>query len=233
MIDGREYLMDRHGFALSREFKCIHEGDSKIIFELRENETTLSMYPYRFRLIVTHSIKNDGFITEYNVENTDNKPVFFSIGGHPSFNAPFDGIGEFSDHRIVFPCKVTTSKALTTDVGNEKTATEGQEYETDTIKLSHELFNNGAIYIENAELNMVQFVNEKTGNGFDFFFNGFCVLALWTFPGKNAPFICLEPWHGMGESKEHSGLFTEKKYVISLNPNESYSASYGIKLRKA
>ena len=86
------------------------------------------------------------------------------------------------------------------------------------------------IFVEDIAFDWVRLINGKTGNGFEFEFHGYCVFALWSFPGKNAPFLCMEPWQGFTEPENHNGQFAEKKYIITLPPGGCYDAGYSIKL---
>lgn len=51
-FDGREYAMERHGFARRREFTPAARGEDWVRLELRESAETLALYPYSFRLAV-------------------------------------------------------------------------------------------------------------------------------------------------------------------------------------
>ena len=68
------------------------------------------------------------------------------------------------------------------------------------------------------------------GAGVEMDFTGYPVMAFWTPPGKNAPFICLEPWHGLPANTFESGEFSEKAFAIELSPSEEKSFSYSVKL---
>ena len=45
-FDGREYAMERHGFARRREFTPAARGEDWVRLELRESAETLALYPY-------------------------------------------------------------------------------------------------------------------------------------------------------------------------------------------
>ena len=42
-------------------------------------------------------------------------------------------------------------------------------------------------------------------------------VGLWAKPG--APFVCIEPWHGICDSPTVSGKIEEKPYINSLAPS--------------
>ena len=72
-FDGREYAMERHGFARRREFTPAARGEDWVRLELRESAETLALYPYSFRLAVER-----GFGIELDVQlSKDKVPVVF------------------------------------------------------------------------------------------------------------------------------------------------------------
>jgi galactose mutarotase-like enzyme len=56
-------------------------------------------------------------------------------------------------------------------------------------------------------------------------------LGLWTKPG--APFICIEPWHGITDPQGFSGDFSEKPGVFVLKPTAAFTAKMDITLLEA
>jgi galactose mutarotase-like enzyme len=55
-----------------------------------------------------------------------------------------------------------------------------------------------------------------TGPGLALQFPDTPYLGLWSKPG--APFICIEPWHGMADPVCFTGDFTEKPGVFTVSP---------------
>ena len=58
-------------------------------------------------------------------------------------------------------------------------------------------------------------------------FSDFPYLGVWSKPG--APFICLEPWHGVSDAIKSTGIFAEKTDMILLKPGQSYECRYSVK----
>ena len=61
-------------------------------------------------------------------------------------------------------------------------------------------------------------------------FAGFPMLALWTMPGKRAPYLCIEPWHGCAASWGEGPEFTDKAHCIVLEPGQSRTLAYQAEL---
>ena len=69
-FDGREYAMERHGFARRREFTPAARGEDWVRLELRESAETLALYPYSFRLAVEQRLTDTGFSTAVTVADS-------------------------------------------------------------------------------------------------------------------------------------------------------------------
>ena len=67
-------------------------------------------------------------------------------------------------------------------------------------------------------------------NNPSFEFNDFPMLGIWTPNHVHANFICIEPWIGCADPSDHDNVFTNKRYLINLNPNDEKLISYHIKL---
>ena len=61
-VDGIEYELPQHGLARTREFKLIEKSESRIVFELRYDEETLKVYPFKFILRIGYMIYKDSFL---------------------------------------------------------------------------------------------------------------------------------------------------------------------------
>ena len=56
------------------------------------------------------------------------------------------------------------------------------------------------------------------------------VVGLWSPPGKNAPFVCIEPWYGRCDRAYYEGEFRNRDWVNALAPGATFSASYTIEI---
>ena len=50
--------------------------------------------------------------------------------------------------------------------------------------------------------------------------DGVPYLGVWSKPG-GAPFVCVEPWHGIPDMSDASGELAEKEGIIRFPPRES------------
>jgi galactose mutarotase-like enzyme len=54
------------------------------------------------------------------------------------------------------------------------------------------------------------------------------VIAFWSPYQKKAPFICLEPWYGLGDPRGYKGAFRDKPLMNHLQPGASFMTEYTI-----
>jgi galactose mutarotase-like enzyme len=53
-------------------------------------------------------------------------------------------------------------------------------------------------------------------------------VAVWSKP--NAPFLCIEPWHGLPDMSDCSGNIVEKEGIIALEPGSCFGTGYSIEV---
>ena len=54
------------------------------------------------------------------------------------------------------------------------------------------------------------------------------VIAFWSPYGKQAPFVCIEPWYGLGDPRDFKGEFKDKPLMNHLLPGASFMSRYTI-----
>jgi galactose mutarotase-like enzyme len=56
------------------------------------------------------------------------------------------------------------------------------------------------------------------------------VVGLWSPPGKNAPFTCIEPWYGRCDRAGYQGEYRDKDWINILAPGEKFISVYTIEI---
>ncbi len=233
-LEGKAYPLPKHGFARKKEFRLLEQTVNKLVYELFDSPDTLELYPYHFRLLITHTITDEGFSTEYKVENVDSKPIWFCIGGHTGFRCPMNEGEQFSDYKLVFDSVENEDVIYTTNYGGGYI--DASLPVTDKLKNTNEWELNYADYdvdvllAKKLKSHSVKLINKNTGKGIDFDFTGFKAIGIWTPPKKQAPFVCIEPWNGLPAHLDESGNFEDKPYAIKLEVGESYTVGYSMKV---
>ncbi len=225
IIENKEYEMGQHGFARDMKFELVKKEENSVEYKLKENEETLKKYPYKFLLTIKYQVKNDTLIVSYEVENKDNKNIFFGIGAHPAFKCDYSS----EKYYLEFEKQEDEVGILELEDGIIAKARLKEEIIKDNkIYLKKDSFEKDAIIMQNlksSKITLKEIENEKEILEFDF--TGFPYLAIWS--KKGAPFVCIEPWYNTADYKDSSGIFEEKKKIIGLNPKEKFKCKYKIK----
>ncbi|PCI10640.1 MAG: hypothetical protein COB73_03180 [Flavobacteriaceae bacterium] len=229
VVDGVEYELSQHGFARDGKFKIIEQAADFVILELQDSEESLKVYPFKFSLQITYSIDKNKISVGYKVINKDSKEILFSIGGHPGFRCPLVNGSSFEDYYFEFP---EDEKPIQTFINIEVGLRKEKTSQVDLgkkISLKYDLFENDALIYEGLKSTEVSLLSSKHPHGLKFRFTNFNYLAFWT-KGKDAPFICIEPWCGIADSEEGQNEFSEKLGVEKLAMDEVFDTEYSMEL---
>ncbi|GHV03142.1 LACX protein [Spirochaetia bacterium] len=228
-LDGKEYAMPMHGFAQDREFIVSEKTETRISYELTDDEETYRQYPRHFNFRLTYYVEGESLKTEYRVENRDTRELFFSVGGHPRYNCP---IGEgtcFEDYRIEFE----KSESITNIVKAYGPISEIEKcFSADgkQIKLDYCMFTKGCFCFSNYNSQELCLKNDKNGRGIRINLGGADHLQFWTQPGS--PFLAIEPFFGSISSlpcKEIDGDWVHKPGSLHIQPGEVYVCTHSVR----
>lgn len=234
VVNGRDYPMSQHGFARDMDFKMVKQSDGKsIIFRLDSNKDTISRYPFRFSLEIEYRLDGYKLKTIWRVINTDDKEIHFQIGGHPAFTCPLKRMSGKKDKQSEYFLSFDTDKNLTYSLLNDNglVAYDGNVLPNDgtLIPIDEHMFDKGALIFENNQANRVSLCTPDGMAYISVMFDA-PLFGIWSPAGKNAPFICLEPWYGRADSADFSGDITERKYDNKLGVGETFTAEYIIEV---
>lgn len=220
--NNKEYALSRHGFARDNDFIVCEATERSAVFSFSSSEETLKAYPFQFELQLAYSLKEDTLEVKYIVINKNSHEMPFSIGGHPAFSLP----NNFEDYSLEFEKQETlASYSLQNDLLSDKTET--FELEQKELPLNYSLFEKDALILKKMESNSIKILESKKPL-LEISFAAFPNLGIWT---KNkAPFLCIEPWFGYSDTLESNGLILEKEGIVLLHENETFEASFEIKV---
>ena len=83
----------KHGFArqvLWNVDKVLEGKNSKIVLSLIENEESLTIFPYKFKLSLTIQFNSTNLTMSLGLQNCDENPFEFNCGLHPYFLCNLD-----------------------------------------------------------------------------------------------------------------------------------------------
>ncbi len=228
VYEGKEYEMPLHGFIKLKTFKVIEQRAEKIVFELTQDQDSLKMYPFNFNFKIIYSLDGATVKTEYLVENTGNKDLPFSVGGHPGFKLPFEKGLDFSDHYIEFDkAQKRTKIDIAPSCLYAGTDSPFPMEDDKIIRLSHELFKDDAIFLS-ADSGTATIKSAKSNKFVKLSFSDITHLGLWQTLSDHTDFVCIEPWHGIPATDGVLDDFATKNEFIHLKDGEKYSFIYSI-----
>jgi galactose mutarotase-like enzyme len=229
-IAGSVYKLGNHGFAKRSAFELIEESEVRAVYRLSYNEATLAMYPFKFNLYLIYTLIENQLKIEYQVENPDNKTIYFQIGAHPAFNCPLDNHTNFEDYYIEFDCAEKLSRfymnSANVIIAHQSEALELKDHRI--LPLNHEMFNAGAIVLKNTQSQKVTLKSDRSPKKIVLTYENLPQMGIWQ--AKKAPFICMEPWRGLADTEGFSGEFQEKEAIVGLAKDARFSCSYRIEV---
>jgi galactose mutarotase-like enzyme len=190
----------------------------------------LKVYPFDFEFIISYRLSDNNLFIDYVVNNKGNKEMYFSIGAHPGFNCPIEISTDTKNDQYYIEFE-TEENAETYLVENGYISENKVSFlkNEKIIKLSKDLFSNDAIIFENLNSKKVTIKGEATNRFISVDFDGFKYLGIWS-KSEGAPFVCIEPWNGIGDSQNSSGVLKNKKDILSLLPGNEFVCGYSIKI---
>lgn len=227
IINARTYEMFQHGFARDQEFEPITKLNNFHSYVLRSNKSTLTRYPFDFELYTTYRLDENKLTTIYKVVNTGTSNMPFCIGGHPAFRVDGEAF-QNGDYYLEFELdedKIHFLYLIDGLIGTDYARSRMTDKRR--IQLDKNSFISDAIIMKGMTSKRVSLKRHSTGKKvLTMDFSEFPYLAVWSKPG--APFVCIEPWHGMSDSTKSSGIFAEKNAMIFLKPKQSFDCKYTV-----
>lgn len=153
-----------------------------------------------------------------------------SIGAHPAFNWPLLPELPKESYLLTFdkdePAPIRRLKDGLLLPAPQPTPIEGRR-----LALSERLFDGDAVILDRPASTSMRYAAER-GPVIEMSWQGFNELGIWSKPG-GAPFLCIEPWHGLASPVDFDGEFTDKPGVMLIEPGAKRVLSYQIGLQSA
>ncbi len=221
-LDGKEYAMPIHGLAPYSAFEGSVVSEREMAFTLSSDENTRQAYPREFTFSIRYALEGNSLHVTFQVENRDEKTMYFGLGGHPGFRAPLVPGKDFSDYRLRFEEACAPSRVgFTQDCFLNGQDTPFPLENGDTLPLHHSLFDQDAIVLKDMA-RQVTLETDGDGHGVTVSFPQMPYLGIWHMPKTDAPYVCIEPWCSLPSFSGQIAVFEEQKDLISLAPGQVY-----------
>ncbi len=223
ILNGKEYTLKKHGFVRNALFEVESLSDRCVVFLNRSNDETKAQFPFDFELRVIYTLTEKTLKIDYSVKNLSLDTMYFNIGSHEGYYTP-EGI---EDYDVLFP----QNESLDTYVlfgnllsNNRMPIIKDQNY----LPLYEKYFTIDALVFKDLKSKSATLRNRKTGRALRVDFPDDKYFLLWHKP--NSPYICLEPWSGIGDIVGSSYDITEKEGILSLEGNKEYNHTHSISI---
>lgn len=226
IYEGREYLLPRHGFARTKTFSLEEKTDTSLTFLLSADEETRAVYPFEFTLRIRYRLAGKTLHIDYIVENKGEKTMYFSIGSHEGYFTP-EGV---EDYDVLFPENETLDSYILcgTQVSDQKMPViREQNY----LPIYEKYFMIDTLVFKDLKSRSATLRNRKTGRAIRVEFPDAEYFMIWHKPG--APYLCLEPWNGIGDSLNSNQRIEEKEGIQTLPAGHKYQNTHSITIENA
>ncbi|MBR1740820.1 MAG: aldose 1-epimerase family protein [Lachnospiraceae bacterium] len=225
--EGKEYPMSQHGFARDMEFTLLSSDAEKASFRLVSTEETKEKYPFDFELVITYELRENELTVLWNVKNTNEKRMYFSIGAHPAFLCKLDENGTIGGNYLKFDAEGERTATDFSDGLVQNTTHSVNLDEDSCFALDEPTFDNGVLIFEKDQAKRVALVDKEKKPYVTVSFDT-PLFGVWAPEKKNAPFLCIEPWYGRADRADFTGEISEREYEESLEAGGSFQGSYRI-----
>lgn len=230
IYNSKIYHMPKHGLVRRAKFDVAAAESSKIVFEYSDNEETQGLYPFEFLFQAIFELTDSMLSVSYRVENRNKCPMYFSLGSHEAYRCPRENGESFEDYYLEFEKDGIYTGETVTDKGLISGETYTVIEDGRIIPLAYNLFEKDAIIFKNVPSSRIFLKSKKTSDTVEVAYQDAPHLAIWTKVG--APFICIEPWHGIPDDAEHKGRVEVKSGIITLDAGSDFMWTHTITIHE-
>ncbi len=227
--NGRVYSLPQHGFARDMEFEMVSMKQDEIWFALNSGPETIRKFPFLFKLEVGYKLEGQNLHVTWRVLNRGKETMYFSIGGHPAFVCPLRDGEKQSDYYLHFDAEGAINSHMIGENGLATDTVVSYPLEDGYLRIVENLFENDALVIENHQARKVSLCTPDKKPYVTVSFDA-PLFGVWSVPGKQAPFVCIEPWYGRCDHENFGGTLQEREWGNVLEASDTFEAAYTITL---
>ncbi len=224
--DGATYHFNRHGFARESEFTVEQQTENSVTLVLETSDETLKVYPFQFKFSVTYSLSGGELKNTYLIENKGTEPLLFSVGAHPAFRVPLVEGEDFTDYYLAFNKEENAGIYPILEDGLISNSSVPFFNSTKELPIKKELFYKDALIFKELKSTAISIFSKKSKHGLTYNYENFPYMGIWN--AKDADFICIEPWCGLGDVEDTTGILAEKEGINKLDAAGSFTRSWTV-----
>ena len=232
-FENKKYELPKHGFVRHNKSIILQEQtENGLSFKLTSNAASLKNYPFKFEFLMTYTLADNTIEVKHTIKNLDTKTMYFSVGGHPAFKCPVFENEDYEDYTLEFETTENSNRhCINMENGLISSKTEAVFNNTNTLPLTHDLFNKDALVFKDLKSRSVTLKSNKNGAILSVSYPDFPYLGIWAKPNGN--YICIEPWLGIADPETTNQNLIEKEGVLSLDANKTFEAAYTIEIHNS
>ncbi|HEX3914062.1 MAG TPA: aldose 1-epimerase family protein [Steroidobacteraceae bacterium] len=226
-LGSESYALSRHGFARDRLFSVESSDAASASLRLRADDSTLQIYPFQFQLDLHYACLGATFSVRASIRNLGSTDMPASFGYHPGFLWPLPYGEARAAHFIEFESDEPAAVRRIDGAGLLRAEHVATPIANRRLPLADALFQEDVLILDQVRSRSVTYGGSR-GPRIRVSFPDTPYLGFWSKPG--APFVCIEPWHGVTDPQGFSGDFTEKPGVVLVRPGAALDARMDITL---
>ena len=229
IYDGVTYELPKHGFARDMDFNLVKETSDELLFELKDTEETLKVFPFKFTLQIGYKLEGSKVTVSYNVKNDNDGTFYFSIGAHPAF------ICDLNNDELLFEkngvAVKDTLKSGVIDMSSGCLSEKVIDVKTTggVLTLEPKLFDEDALIFEDRQSDSVTIIRKDDADKVKVSFDA-PLFGVWSPDKKNAPFVCIEPWNGRCDRVGYEHALEKREHGNRLEKGESFNTAFSIEI---
>ena len=233
LFENQEYNLPKHGIIRNNGAVILQEQtENSLTFKLTFNENSLKNYPFKFEFFITYKLVNNTIELLHTVKNVDDKPMYFSLGGHPAFKCPIYENEHYDDYFLEFE-HTENSKTHLINMANGLISKETKPIfnNTNKLPLTHHLFDEDALIFKDLKSKKVILKSKSHGEILSVSYSDFSYLGIWAKPTGN--YVCIEPWLGIADNEDTNQDFKTKEGILKLDAGNTFKAIYTIEIHNS
>jgi len=223
-VDGARATMNQHGFARRSHWILARRCEAGCTHILGDTPEIRAVYPRPFRLTQSHAVTGATLSVTVEVANTGAAALPFGLGFHPAFAWPLPGATGPAEIRL----DNGAEPALARLDGDGLLAPEAlpSPFSRGRLTVTPDLFDADAMIFPEGAGSGLSY-SAPGAPRLSFRFDNCPALGIWSKPG-GAPFLCIEPWHGLAARAGSGPEIADRPLSPTLAPGEAAQFGWSV-----